>query len=1062
MFRTRALSRICLGPMLLFLTSSTAASQTLAWAARDGGILTDPYTELGAGPSQPTASQSMATDAYGNVYVTGTVQGVDLCILKFDSGGVRRWAATYDSGEREQAFGLALDGNGNVFVLGRQVVGSWFVAKFDGMNGVRQWVQALGPSFQRFNALAADSLGNVYVAGSASGFRVLKLDGNGVQQWAVTSGSGEAQVIGVDPGGNVYAAGSGFKAVKYTSVGVQQWVSVYGGTGAIGVFDLDLDSAGNIYLAGYRQSSGNPLSQDFLTVKLNGAGAQQWDAVYDGGSYDLAFALAVDGGGNVYVTGQSNTPTQGDFVTLKYNPSGALLWTAIDDTNGGYDIAYDLAVDGSGNATVTGRSQAGTSGSFHTIQYDPAGVTRWEATYNGPAEDYAQAVKLDLLGNVYVAGNFFDVNSDLRVIKYDASGAELWSVREGATDDAPDYFGSQSNFFHTRKTLAVDSVGSSYLAGSSFNGQNWDVRLVKFDAAGARQWASVLDTGGNDEPVALALDAGGNIYLAGFSGQYDIQIAKYDASGTLLWRTVHDGGAFDLPNDIAVDANGNLVVAGWTLQGANPYDFLTLKYDAAGTLLWSATYDGGRTDVSPEVEIDAVGNIIVSGVSQSPNLDSDTTTLKYDSAGNLQWAALDAHLNLTAMKLTADGSIYLLAIAAPDDVFVVKYDAAGARQWQSSYDGGSQDIALSAAVDAAGNVYAAGFTFNGTNYDVLTLSFDSSGAQRWVTTYDGGDYELGQFLTLDGAANVYVASYSWNGTNNDARLMKYDTAGTQQWTAAYDNGSHDYGYAVALDAGGGVYLAGDSVGSTTGPDLLLVKYVEQTRTVGFSAVASSLSEKANSASRPVVITTSDGLPSIGTVTVSYSCADGTAAAGQDYTSVSGSLSFPAGTPSGTVLNIAIPLLDDFMVEGAESFTIHLGAPAGASLATAVHTVTILDDDEAGFEARPRSGLRTDEDGGIDTFTVALTSQPAGDVFLGLSSNDLTEGLVSPGSLHFTPANWNLPQTVTVTGVDDVEVDGNVSYIVVLHPAMSADANYQGLDAADVTARNQDNDHGRHP
>ena len=61
---------------------------------------------------------------------------------------------------------------------------------------------------------------------------------------------------------------------------------------------------------------------------------------------------------------------------------------------------------------------------------------------------------------------------------------------------------------------------------------------------------------------------------------------------------------------------------------------------------------------------------------------------------------------------------------------------------------------------------------------------------------------------------------------------------------------------------------------------------------------------------------------------------------------------------------------------------------------------------------------------------------------------------------FTPADWNLPRTVTVTGVDDLEVDGNVSYTIVLHPATSADPMYQGLDADDVKARNQDNDRGR--
>ncbi|HEX6898971.1 MAG TPA: Calx-beta domain-containing protein [Thermoanaerobaculia bacterium] len=1053
---------------LFLLTSASLSAQNLAWTARDGGILTDSYTELGAGPGRGVQSQSMAMDTLGNVYVIGTlygggVQGFDIVVMKFDAGGARRWTATYDSGYGDQAYSLALDGNGDVTVLGRQSSLSWFVAKFDGGDGSRQWIRTIGPGFQRFNALAADSLGNTYVAGAASGFRVLKLDAAGVQQWSVTSGGGTAQVIEVDSAGNVYAAGSGFKTVKYDSAGVQQWASVYGGAGALDVYDLDLDGAGNLYLTGYRQLSGN---QDILTLKLGGGGGQQWEAVYDGGSWDIGFSLAVDGGGNVYVTGQSDTPTQGDFLTLKYNSSGAPLWSATYDNGGGFDISYDIAVDSGGNVTVTGRAQAGTAGGFHTIQYDPSGAKRWEATYDGPGEDQAQAVLVDPLGNVYVAGTSFDVNADLRVVKYDGGGTELWSAREGATDNAADFFGSRSGFFSNRKTLALDPAGSAWMAGSSFNGRNWDVRLAKLDSAGVRQWVSVLDTGYDDEPVALTVDSGGNVYVTAFSlpqgsTNYDFQTAKYDPSGTLLWRAAYDGGGLDLPGDIAVDASGNVLVIGRTLNGPNPYDFLTVKYDAAGALLWSTTYDGGRTDLGTEVEIDAAGNVIVSGSSQGSDLEWDTSTLKYDAAGTLQWTVRDIHFSVNHMAQTAGGNLYLLG-GQREDVSIVKYDSSGAQEWRSSYDGGGQDIPLWIAADAAGNTYATGFTYNGSDYDFLTLSWDASGARRWVANYDNGDFELGQSLALDGGGNVYVAGYSWNGVDDDVRLVKYDAAGTQQWAVAYDNGSNDYGYGVALDALGGVYVAGDSVGSTTGSDLLLLKYVEQTRTVAFTATASSLSEKANSVVLSVVLTTSDGLPSLGAVTVGYSTADGTAQAGQDYTAASGTLSFAAGTPSGIALTVTIPLLDDFVVEGDESFTAQLGSPTGALLTTAAHTVTLREDDKAGADVRPRSGLRTDEDGGSDTFTIALTSQPTADVILALSSGDTTEGTVFPESLRFTPADWNLPRTITVTGVDDLEVDGNISYTIVLHPATSADAAYQGLDAPDPTARNQDNDRGRRP
>lgn len=112
---------------------------------------------------------------------------------------------------------------------------------------------------------------------------------------------------------------------------------------------------------------------------------------------------------------------------------------------------------------------------------------------------------------------------------------------------------------------------------------------------------------------------------------------------------------------------------------------------------------------------------------------------------------------------------------------------------------------------------------------------------------------------------------------------------------------------------------------------------------------------------------------------------------------------------------------------------------------------------AGITVTPTTGLVTAEFGSRATFTVRLRSQPAADVTIGVSSSDTTEGTVSTTALVFTPGNWNVPQTVTVVGVDDWLVDGAVSYRVVTAPAVSSDAAYNRLDAADVTLTNLDDD-----
>ena len=109
----------------------------------------------------------------------------------------------------------------------------------------------------------------------------------------------------------------------------------------------------------------------------------------------------------------------------------------------------------------------------------------------------------------------------------------------------------------------------------------------------------------------------------------------------------------------------------------------------------------------------------------------------------------------------------------------------------------------------------------------------------------------------------------------------------------------------------------------------------------------------------------------------------------------------------------------------------------------------------GITAVPTTDLATSESGETDTFTIVLDTQPTADVTIGLSSSDPTEGTVSPSSLTFTASNWNSPQTVMITGVDDTIDDGDISYTIYAE-ATSADANYNGKTAS-ISVANQDDD-----
>ncbi|MCL4207829.1 MAG: DNRLRE domain-containing protein [Pirellulaceae bacterium] len=161
-------------------------------------------------------------------------------------------------------------------------------------------------------------------------------------------------------------------------------------------------------------------------------------------------------------------------------------------------------------------------------------------------------------------------------------------------------------------------------------------------------------------------------------------------------------------------------------------------------------------------------------------------------------------------------------------------------------------------------------------------------------------------------------------------------------------------------------------------------------------------------------------------------------------------------------SVVITGVDDGAADGNVSYLILTEPAVSADPAydgrdAADVAVVNVDDDSAGITIRPGGVLTTTESGSAATFTIELNAPPTADVTIDLSSGNTAEGVVSPASLTFTSGNWNVPQTVTVTGVDDFAIDGDVSYTIMTAPAVSGDPAYNGLDAADVPVMNLDND-----
>jgi uncharacterized delta-60 repeat protein len=412
------------------------------------------------------------------------------------------------------------------------------------------------------------------------------------------NGHDTPRAIAVDAEGNVYVTGSSYvggsyddyATIKYSPAGKRLWLRTYDNLGGEDVpRGMAVDGQGNVYVTG---KSMGPLDPDFATIKYAPDGTELWVRRYDGpGDYsqDEATAIGLDSQGNIYVTGNSALAPDYiyDIVTIKYAPNGRRLW--VRRYNGpadGHDKAAALAVDKDGNVIVTGSSGGATTGlDYLTIKYDPDGVRLWVRRYNGipgaSGDDEATAIAVDGQGNVYVTGSSRGAGTwdDYATIKYSPDGDRLWVRR---------YNGPENNFDYA-KAIAVDAQGNVFVTGESWGEFSSDILTIKYFTDGARDWVSRYNGRGRsaDGGLSLALDTEGNAYVTGYAcfegtGQqsYDIATIKYPADGTRAWvkRYQGPGGDYDIGLAITVDANNNVYVAGASVAAGGDEDFITIKY----------------------------------------------------------------------------------------------------------------------------------------------------------------------------------------------------------------------------------------------------------------------------------------------------------------------------------------------------------------------------------------------------------------------------------------------------------------------------------------------------
>lgn len=442
-----------------------------------------------------------------------------------------------------------------------------------------------------------------------------------------------------------------------------------------------------------------------LVVSASGFAQPTQAVIEDWRNPDYGFnskMLDIDQDGNVYVLGDN--PASVILVIKKFDAAGTLLWQTIYDPVDALSGVW-IAVDSEGNAVVQGnliRASTGVPQGLLTLKYDANGNLLWArslpAMFSGSVR-----VEVDAENNIYVAG--YAIN-DALLIKYSPSGATLWAAtfdNGGAIDKASSMVISPDG---TR-------IGVAGVSGLMF-------MALMYDSDGNRLWVKTDSNlyAANDVafgPGNSSFFATGN-YLSTDPNPYQMAIVKFDAAGNQSWVRSYPVG--DRTFRIRLDSQNNIVAAGFDQNGY--MDWMTIKTDPDGNLLWSRRYDGGRNndEIVNMLVIDSADAVYVTGTG-GPNPSSGTISYlkgvvaKYSSDGTPQWAVWDEYAGGKALHLGPNNTLTTLGFGY---LVVTHYTETGLG-----------DVIPAAPTNLTGSLY-----FTGVKYQVNLNFQDNANNEFWV------------------------------------------------------------------------------------------------------------------------------------------------------------------------------------------------------------------------------------------------------------------------------------------------------------------------------------------
>ena len=634
------------------------------------------------------------------------------------------------------------------------------------------------------------------------------------------------------------------------------------------------------------------LSTVDLDAGLTGAApAFGWVAQQRGSSsFDEGRSVAVDAAGNAVATGafQGTTDfdhgpgaynlTSGggtDAYVAKYTAAGALVWARrVGGT--AWDVGAGVAVDSGGSILVTGSfagtvdfnpgagtdnlTSAGGSDDAFVLKLDAAGNYVWARRVGGTGFDEGRAIAVDASGNAVISGDFegtvdFDPgagtanrtsagNADIFVLKLDAAGNYLWAERFGSTN--------QDLGYGVAVAAAGEVVVTGYFQGTAdfdpgaglanlTSAGNQDVFVLKLDAAGAYVWARRVGGTIVDIGYGVAVDAGGNVLVAGAfqvtvdfdpgtgtanltsAGGDDLFVLKLDAAGNYVWARRAGGPSGDLGYGVAVDAAGNVVVAGSfretvdfdpgsavvNLTSAGLDDAFVWKLDVTGQHVWARRAGGADLDVATGITVDSLGSVVTTGYFRATaDFDPGAGTFNLTSAGSTDgfvWQFKAAAVAGTVWHdANGDGLQSAGETPIPDAVAELFLSS-------NAVQGDADDVALGTRItDASGNYRFTGLE-PGLNYYV---ALRTPVGYAFTTVDAGGDDTIdSDFLNYSSliGQSVLLAAADWTTVDLDAGLT--GSAPPFGWASLVARDYYQEGTAVARDSMGNVYTVGHFYGA---------------------------------------------------------------------------------------------------------------------------------------------------------------------------------------------------------------------------------------------------------